>query len=97
MPSVQKISRNTLKGLLKQKQQEMRAAQAAAAEARLKRMIKSTAKSVFPYGNLYLQVGNECDVFVAKNCAREYHSRLDFSDSVWAPWSKCYKKNNFFK
>ena len=92
MVSVQKLKSVTLKGLMKQKQHEIRMAQAAAAELRLQNTIKNAAKSVYPKGLMYLQVGRECgDEFVAQKYSNTWQSIVDFSESDWAPWSKIYR------
>ena len=97
MPAVRKVVNTTasLKTIIKQKQREVKEAQAIASALRTKKMFQDAAKSVTPCGRLYLQVGNACDEFSAGKLVIE--TPMDISDSIWAPWSIFYKKRSIFK
>lgn len=91
MVSVGKVTRTTLKGLIKQKQHDIRVAREIAQEAKLQQTVKNAVRSVFPYGKYYLQVGEECGEKSRLKSSLVYENALDFVESDWAPWSKSYR------
>ena len=84
MVSIHKVSRTTMKTIIKQKQKALRIAQSAAAQSRLDAYIKNIAKSTQVKGKLYSQVGEVNENFSVRNLI---YSINEFESSNWAPWS----------
>lgn len=91
--NVSRISAKTLSTLRKEQIRNIKLTNKLSEEQRLDQYIKNTAKSIIPdfKYRLNLNIGDSSN---SMDTSKYKISTLEYSESVWAPWSNLNKKNN---
>jgi len=64
-----------------------------AEEVRIQGVVERIAKSVMnPMRKVTVKVNGDITDFSATKLSQEYTTKLGITDSIWAPWSKNFKK-----
>lgn len=90
---VDKIGAKTLSLLKREQEVARKNAKKIAEEQRFEQYIKSTAQSILPKFSKYQLKVNSGDSFNPSESLKYQISKLEYSDSVWAPWSFPSRKN----
>ncbi len=85
--NIDKVGARTLSSLRKEQEQVRKTAKKMSEEQRLSQYIKNTARSMLPDFSKYRLSVNSADEFVPSEALKYQISKLEYSDSVWAPWS----------
>jgi len=88
-----KIKFSTIGDKIAYKNQQRKLAQKAANEKQLKAITSKIAHEMFPNKPVTLTVNSEeLGSRTMTSVVDDYMARISFENSIWAPWSKSYKK-----
>lgn len=84
---VDRVGIKTLSILKKEQEQSRKAVKKLSEEQHLAQYIKNTARSMLPDFSKYRLSVNSADGVNPSESLKYQISKLEYSDSVWAPWS----------